>query len=209
MASITVTFNNAQIMSLTLTKDLYVIGRHPNSDIHIDNLGVSRSHARLMKEGDHYIIEDLNSANGTFVNQTQITRQVLKEGDIIHIGKYTLLYHGDEASPAKPLEKTVPETAPLGLDGVVCTMAMDGDAMRKMIEEMQKQREGAPEKDTKGTSTQTISKKSETKIGSAPKESQPASLTKESEVPSSLGVWIAVIVVVLVAAAVAVYFLLR
>lgn len=63
-----------------------IIGRSHNIDITLLEDMVSRKHARIYREGDHYVIEDLNSTNGTFVNGNRIKKQILKEGDRILIG---------------------------------------------------------------------------------------------------------------------------
>lgn len=71
------------------------IGRAANNDIHIDHPAVSRHHARITRRGDSYVIEDLGSSNGTFVNGEPIAAGVqhsLNRGDSIRIGprRFTL-----------------------------------------------------------------------------------------------------------------------
>lgn len=70
----------------------YVIGRGPKADIRFADSGVSSSHARLTRTDDGYTIEDLSSRNGTYVNDTPIERQLLKDGDEIRIGRVLLEY---------------------------------------------------------------------------------------------------------------------
>jgi pSer/pThr/pTyr-binding forkhead associated (FHA) protein len=67
-----------------------IIGRDPTVDLFIDNLGVSRKHARLSWERGHFLIEDLGSANGTLVNGERISRAELATDDKIQIGKFQL-----------------------------------------------------------------------------------------------------------------------
>jgi pSer/pThr/pTyr-binding forkhead associated (FHA) protein len=95
------------------------IGRLPDNNIHIDNLAVSGHHARILWEGNHFVLEDSNSLNGTFVNNRRINRAALKHGDMIIIGKHTLSFveeglpdppseHVSVGAPAvPPLESTV------------------------------------------------------------------------------------------------------
>ena len=66
------------------------VGRDAENDIHINNLAVSRFHAKIHKEGEKYIIKDLGSANGTFVNGNKVDWAELNFGDIILIGKHAL-----------------------------------------------------------------------------------------------------------------------
>ena len=56
------------------------IGRLPDNNIHIDNLAVSGHHARVVWETDHFVLEDNNSLNGTFVNNRRVSRVPLKHG---------------------------------------------------------------------------------------------------------------------------------
>ena len=69
------------------------IGRAADSHIVIDNPAVSARHARVYREGNQYVLEDLNSTNGTFVNDKPIARHTLVEGDVVvggqaHAGVY-------------------------------------------------------------------------------------------------------------------------
>ena len=67
------------------------VGRDIENDIYINNLAVSRFHAKIHKEGQKVVIKDLGSANGTFVNGHKIDWAELKVGDIVLIGKHTLI----------------------------------------------------------------------------------------------------------------------
>lgn len=68
-------------------------GRHPQSDIFLDDVTVSRHHARFTERGGHRWVSDLNSLNGTYVNRTLIDGDVaLRSGDEVQIGKFRLVY---------------------------------------------------------------------------------------------------------------------
>ncbi len=80
------------------------IGRSPDNDIMIDNLAVSTLHARVMLDEDHYIVEDQQSLNGTFVNNRRVQqRTVLRDGDAIAIGKHHIVFFefAEATLPAK------------------------------------------------------------------------------------------------------------
>jgi len=64
------------------------IGRSPDNDIPIDNLAVSNYHARVYVEAGSLVVEDLNSLNGSFLNDIRVERAMLKDGDAILIGKH-------------------------------------------------------------------------------------------------------------------------
>jgi len=63
------------------------IGRLPDNTIVVDNPAVSGHHATVFRDGDHFVIEDLASTNGTFVNGTRVSRQKLQGGDAVRVGK--------------------------------------------------------------------------------------------------------------------------
>jgi ABC-type multidrug transport system ATPase subunit/pSer/pThr/pTyr-binding forkhead associated (FHA) protein len=83
----------AQATQITQTS-LILIGRLEDCDIVLDSPEVSRRHATIRQIGDAYTIEDLDSSNGTFVNNEQVRRAELHEGDLIQISKYRLLFQG-------------------------------------------------------------------------------------------------------------------
>jgi diguanylate cyclase (GGDEF)-like protein len=71
------------------------VGRSPDSELWLADDGVSRRHASLVREGDHFLVEDEGSANGTFVGGVKISRHELRDGDVIQFGptavfRYTL-----------------------------------------------------------------------------------------------------------------------
>ncbi len=68
-----------------------VAGREPECDIVLTDEGVSRRHARFLLEGSRYLMEDLNSTNGIFLNGVQVDRALLAEGDKILFGRFTVL----------------------------------------------------------------------------------------------------------------------
>jgi hypothetical protein len=88
------------------------IGRLPDNMLVIDNPAVSGRHARVYKEGNHYVLEDLKSTNGTFVNDKPVARHTLLEGDIIVVGKHNLLFTlkgGEQTEDHKPEDAQLAE----------------------------------------------------------------------------------------------------
>lgn len=68
------------------------IGRHPDSDVFLDDVTVSRRHASIERQGSMYAIVDQGSLNGTYVNRRRVDRQLLTDGDELQIGKYKLTF---------------------------------------------------------------------------------------------------------------------
>ncbi|MDO5494131.1 MAG: FHA domain-containing protein [bacterium] len=68
-------------------------GRHPNSDIFLDDVTVSRKHAEFIAEDGGYLVRDVGSLNGTYVNRERVDSAVLRAGDEVQVGKYRLTYH--------------------------------------------------------------------------------------------------------------------
>jgi hypothetical protein len=68
-------------------------GRHPESDIFLDDITVSRRHVEIMpKDGGAYVLRDVGSLNGTYVNRERIDEVQLAPGDEVQIGKFKLVY---------------------------------------------------------------------------------------------------------------------
>jgi pSer/pThr/pTyr-binding forkhead associated (FHA) protein len=75
-----------------LDSDLTLIGRHPESDIFLDDVTVSRRHAEFYRHGDRFTVRDVGSLNGTYVNRERIEEAELFGGDEVQIGKFRLLF---------------------------------------------------------------------------------------------------------------------
>ena len=107
MLKILLKFNDKLLRTIETGKRELFIGRNPNSDIVIDNLGVSDRHARIVEQGGCYTIEDLDSTNGTFVNGKGISSAVLEKSSEIIIGKHSLII--EEVRTKGPVQPTKTE----------------------------------------------------------------------------------------------------
>jgi pSer/pThr/pTyr-binding forkhead associated (FHA) protein len=85
-----------------LDRDLTTAGRHPDSDIFLDDVTVSRRHAEFRRTPDgHYAVSDVGSLNGTYLKRDRIdTAVVLSSGDEVQVGKFRLTFF---AAPPQPL----------------------------------------------------------------------------------------------------------
>ncbi len=75
-----------------LDGDLTTAGRHPDSDIFLDDVTVSRRHAEFYRHGARFTVRDVGSLNGTYVNRERIEEAELAGGDEVQIGKFRLLF---------------------------------------------------------------------------------------------------------------------
>ncbi len=75
-----------------LERDRFTIGRSPEADIFLDDVTVSRRHARLLRRAGGFSIEDEGSLNGTYVNRRRVDSKILEDGDEVQIGKYKLTF---------------------------------------------------------------------------------------------------------------------
>lgn len=75
-----------------LAKDVTSAGRHPESDIFLDDITVSRRHAEIKKVDSGFRITDMGSLNGTYVNKLRVEEADLSSGDEIQIGKFRLIF---------------------------------------------------------------------------------------------------------------------
>jgi pSer/pThr/pTyr-binding forkhead associated (FHA) protein len=111
--------------TFSLEGDQLVIGRDSSSGVAINDAEISRKHARLNFQGGKYVIEDLGSTNGTFVNgQRLVSPVVLKSGDVVSLGEQIVLMYealsGDPGEtvisarklPARPAPAPAPMPAP-------------------------------------------------------------------------------------------------
>jgi pSer/pThr/pTyr-binding forkhead associated (FHA) protein len=85
-----------------LDTDLVGAGRHPESEIFLDDVTVSRRHAEFRRGPSGYRVADVGSLNGTYVNRDRIDEVELQNGDEVQIGKYRLVYFASHAGAGKP-----------------------------------------------------------------------------------------------------------
>jgi pSer/pThr/pTyr-binding forkhead associated (FHA) protein len=108
MAKLVLSMDGLVLKEIGLNKERMTIGRRPSNDIQIDNLAISGEHAVVVTILNDSFLEDLNSTNGTLVNNHPITKHFLKDGDVVELGKYKLKYIVD-ASSGDPSYKRSPE----------------------------------------------------------------------------------------------------
>ena len=90
-----------------LVKGIINIGRRLENHLVLDDLRVSRSHAQLRAVDGHFVLFDLNSTRGTFVNGKRITQAILYSDDTISLGGVTLTFNQQDPAPRPDLIDTV------------------------------------------------------------------------------------------------------
>ncbi len=85
-----------------LDTDVVSAGRHPDSDIFLDDVTVSRRHAAFRRQDAGYLVADVGSLNGTYVNRDRVDEVLLSGGDEVQIGKYRLVYFPSQGSLRGP-----------------------------------------------------------------------------------------------------------
>jgi pSer/pThr/pTyr-binding forkhead associated (FHA) protein len=125
MPNITLKFKDNVIGRYPIEKGKSLsIGRRRDNDIVIDNLAVSGHHAKIDAVGEAYVLVDLQSKNGSFVNEQMVSSHWLKHGDVISVGKHLLVFSvGDAAQEG--------EIPPTEIDK---TMVMDTSSYRSMVQ---------------------------------------------------------------------------
>jgi len=124
MPTLKLIFKNKTLENFPVRKGYSLtIGRKRNNDIIIENLAVSSHHAKIDSVGDEFVLIDLQSKNGSFVNEKLITSHWLKPGDIISVGKHTLVFSYSEDE----------DWSAAGTDEIEKTMVMDTSKYRSMV----------------------------------------------------------------------------
>lgn len=106
MPKLLLKFNAAVIKEIAMDKESIAIGRKPDNDIVIDNPAISGHHCKLTLEGGGYYVEDLESTNGTFVNEKRIKKSGLHHNDVVGMAKHAVVFLNEaelaESGPPKP-----------------------------------------------------------------------------------------------------------
>jgi len=129
MPKLTLKFKEAVLKEYALEDEMVTIGRVDDNTIKVDNMAVSSHHAKLIRENGDYVLIDLNSLNGTFVNGQKISKWILKNNDFITIGKHTLVYIDERVPKKSPLSGTSELRSPEG------TVMLDMRTQQQLLEE--------------------------------------------------------------------------
>ncbi len=79
-----------------LDTELSTVGRHPESDIFLDDITVSRRHVEFRREDENFRVHDVGSLNGTYLNGDRVDDAELQNGDEVRIGKFRLIFFASD-----------------------------------------------------------------------------------------------------------------
>lgn len=111
MPKLLLKFNAAVIKEIPFDKDSFSVGRKPDNDIVIDNPAISGHHCKISVQGGTYFVEDLESTNGTFVNEKRVKKSGLHHSDVVGLAKHALVFIEDAPPPEAPAPAKAPEPA--------------------------------------------------------------------------------------------------
>lgn len=119
------------VQSFRFDQDAITVGRDPYCDVYVDNPGVSRQHVRIERVGAcEFRVRDLDSANGTFLNNQPIQVAALRDGDAIQLGKYSLEIEIEKERPALVVPR---RPVPQASDGA--TVMLSPSEIRSLVSE--------------------------------------------------------------------------
>ncbi len=130
MAKLSLMFQDKLVKEVPVGNRPVTIGRSPDNDLPVDNLAVSNHHAKVYFEAGRLVVEDLDSLNGTFVNDLRIERSTLHDGDNIHIGKHRIKVD-TTADAALPWDSGRKAATPV----INETMVLDTKERRQMLQQ--------------------------------------------------------------------------
>lgn len=130
MAKLSLMFEEKLVKEVPVGTRPVGIGRSPDNDLPVDNLAVSNYHARVYFEAGRLVVEDLDSLNGTFVNDLRVERATLHDGDSIWIGKHHIKVDASGDAPVA-WDSAKKAAAPR----INETMVLDTKARRDMLQQ--------------------------------------------------------------------------
>ena len=131
MAKLSLMFEDKLVKQVPIGARPVTIGRSPDNDLPVDNLAVSTYHARVYYEAGRLVVEDLESLNGTFVNDLRVERATLHDGDSIWIGKHHIKVDASGDTPAVSADSKRKPAAPQ----INETMVLDTKQRREMLQQ--------------------------------------------------------------------------
>jgi len=163
MSRLIVLSRHGSVRQVNIKGPITTIGRDPSCGVHIDSLGVSRHHAAIHWTGDRFVLTDLASRNGTFVNKVRIRERALANGDAISTGDCQLRFlYETRALPAEEALRLVtlshaPVDSQWSAAAVSPSSGSPGDSVSESVAAQAKVMDGAsPSKKSPSSSALTV-----------------------------------------------------
>lgn len=115
MAKLYLKFEDRILRQVLISRNTVTIGRQPDNILQVDNPAVSGHHAKVYWEADHYVLEDTESFNGTYINNQRIRKVILKDGDKALIGKHTIEFRDQADAPQRIAGGSVGQAQPMAI----------------------------------------------------------------------------------------------
>ncbi len=197
MASVTIIFGGQEVSTHELTEAATIVGRDESADIRIDNLGISRNHCQFIRRGATYILQDMNSANGTYVGGKRVGEHYLNNDDRALIGKYELVFKND-AQTAAAESSASPVT---DLPETMNTYVMDGAKIKEKLAEMRGEKIAPVTADSAPVSAAAY--------GQGKPDAAPSTQKLEALASAGMGLKIALVISIIINVALLVLYLMK
>ena len=102
MPKLLLKFNAAVIKEIPITQEVMTVGRKPDNDVVIDNPAVSSHHCKIFRQADAYFVEDLDSTNGTYINDKRVMKGGLHHNDVVGLATKHALVFVEDVPPPPP-----------------------------------------------------------------------------------------------------------
>ncbi len=116
MPKLVLSMDGLVLKEMPLGKERTTIGRKPDNDIQIDNLAISGHHAVITCITNDAFLEDQNSTNGTYLNGQPVKKNVLRNNDVIELGKYKIKFLADDTRPGLSASEMIQTAALASFD---------------------------------------------------------------------------------------------
>jgi predicted component of type VI protein secretion system len=143
---IRVSLRGRPIKSYVFSNETIKVGRNPDCEVFLDNPGISREHLKFERSPQGtYTLEDLNSANGVFLNDEQVQRELIKNEDVVRIGKFSLWMTYEDERRTNAL--AAPQLGPAAYEG---TTVLKTSELEDMITTSRESEPEAPSTENAG-----------------------------------------------------------
>ncbi len=185
MAELILKLKDREIKRINISKVETTLGRDPECDLFIDNIGISREHCRILYRGGRFFLRDNGSSNGTFLNNNRVTHESeLHDQDEIQLGKYRVIFSGAGGMPEHLLGAGEEEgKGGKKVRSVFGTVQFSPDEIQNLL---------SASGESPAPSVQLPTSRPEEE------EEEPASLNKQAQLNVILGVLVAVLFLLLI-----------